>query len=59
MIYKKLETKLKHDKARLQHIRDIEHLRLVWNETHDYKILNKLILYEDQLVLYDKEMGYC
>lgn len=58
MIYKKLETKLKHDKVRQQHIRDIEYLRLVWNETHDYKILNKLILYEDQLVLYDKEMGY-
>lgn len=59
MIYKKLETKLKHDKARQQHIREIEYLRTEWNTTHDYKILNKLILYEDQLVIYDRVMGYC
>lgn len=49
---------MKHDKARQQHLRDIEYLRLLWNYTHDYKVLNKLILFEDQLRLYDKEMGY-
>lgn len=56
--YKKAETRLKHDKAREQFVKELDYLRLVWTETKDYSILHKIIQYEDMLALYDREMGY-
>lgn len=58
---KKIETKLKHDKARNEHIEEIEKLEksltfIPFNSKEYFQVVNKLILYITQLRLYDEVM---
>lgn len=56
--YKKTTTHFKHDRARKEHLKEIELLRNEWNRTKNYEILKKLVLFENQLRIYDRIMEY-
>lgn len=60
---KKPETRAKHDKVRAEHIEKIKELYCKATEYQSdmtvwWAIMNEIQLYELQLKIYDKEMGY-